>query len=315
MVIIEKYTAEGLLDYKGCIELMKETLSNLEEGKYGMPQRLICTMPNTAAFGFMPAYVGDYFGAKVVTAYLPNAGTAYPSHIGYVMLYESLHCTVAAMIEAGSITKIRTGCVSAAATDLLARKDSHKLSLIGAGEQARSHMEAIRLVRDIQEVSVYDIRKEAAERLAVEFKESYGVTVRVCNSVEEAVGACDIICTLCPTKEAYLTRSMVRPGTHINAVGTFTPTTREVASDLIAASRVYSDYTPSLRKESGEYLIPLQEGLITEKHIIGSLGELLLKRKAGRISDSDITVFDALGLAVEDVASARAIYEAYVRAE
>ncbi len=315
MVIIEKYTAEGLLDYKSCIELMKETLINMEEGKYAMPQRLICTMPNTAAFGFMPAYVGDYFGAKVVTAYSPNAGTAYPSHIGYVMLYESLHCTVAAMIEAGSITKIRTGCVSAAATDLLARKDSHKLSFIGAGEQARSHMEAIRLVRDIQEVTVYDIRKEAAELLAAEFIESYGVTVRVCNSVEEAVGDSDIICTLCPTKEAYLSRTMVRPGTHINAVGTFTPTTREVASDLIAASRLYSDNTPSLRKESGEYLIPLQEGIITQEHVIGSLGELLLKRKEGRISDTDITVFDALGLAVEDVASARAIYEAYVRAE
>lgn len=313
MVIIEKYMAEGLLDYKCCINLMKETLMKLEEGKYVMPQRMICKMPNTAAFGFMPAFVGEYFGAKVVTAYAPNAGTEYPSHIGYVMLYESLHCTVAAMIEAGSITKIRTGCVSAVATDILARKDSHKLALIGAGEQARSHIEAIRLVRDIREVTVYDIRLEAAKLLAADYKEKYGINVSVCNSVEEAVRDSDIICTLCPSKEAYLTRSMVKPGTHINAVGTFTPGTREVASDLIAASRLYSDYTSSLRKESGEYLFPLQEGLITKEHIVGSLGELLMGRAEGRNLENDITVFDALGLAVEDVASAGAIYEAYIK--
>lgn len=118
----------------------------------------------------------------------------------------------------------------------------------------------------------------------------------------------DIVCTLCPAKEAYLTRDMVKPGVHINAVGTFSPTTREVASDLVAAARLYSDHTPATKKESGEYLVPLQEGLITEDHILGSVGELLLGKAEGRVSDSDITIFDALGLAVEDVASAKMVY-------
>jgi len=132
--------------------------------------------------------------------------------------------------------------------------------------------------------------------------------VTIAGSVAEAVADADIICTLCPAKEPYLTRDMVKPGVHINAVGTFSPVTREVSSDLVAASRLYSDYTPSTKKESGEYLIPLQEGLITEDHIIGSVGELLLGKAEGRISDSDITVFDALGLAIEDVASAKMVY-------
>ena len=308
MKIIEKEQVRQLLTPEKCIRAMEEALVDLETGKCDMPQRLICKMPNGAAFGFMPAYVGDYFGAKVLTAYAPNMGTEYPSHIGYVMLFESQHCTVSAMVDASSITEIRTGCVSAVATRLLARPDAHRLAIIGAGAQARSHLAAIRLVREITEVTVYDLFPAAAERYATEMTEKYGIPVKIAASVAEAVADADIICTLCPAKEPYLTRDMVKPGVHINAVGTFSPVTREVSSDLVAASRLYSDYTPSTKKESGEYLIPLQEGLITEHHILGSVGELLLGRAEGRTSDSDITVFDALGLAVEDVASAKMVY-------
>ena len=308
MIIIEKEQVRQLLTPEKCIQAMEEAFVDLETGKCAMPQRLICTMPNTAAIGFMPAYVGDYFGAKVLTAYAPNMGTEYPSHIGYVILFESQHCTVVAMVDASTITEIRTGCASAVATKLLARPNAHKMAVIGAGAQARSHLAAIRLVRDIQEVVVYDIREAAAQRYAQEMSEKYGIPVTVASSVAEAVADADIVCTLCPAKEAYLTRDMVKSGTHINAVGTFSPTTREVSSDLVAAARLYSDHTPATKKESGEYLVPLQEGLITEDHILGSVGELLLGKAEGRVSDSDITIFDALGLAVEDVASAKMVY-------
>lgn len=313
MIVIEKEQVERILTPEKCIEAMKTAFISLEKGECAMPQRLLCTMPNTAVFGFMPAYAGDYFGAKVITAYAPNMGTEYPSHIGYVVLFESEHCTVAGLIEAGSITEIRTGAVSAVATELLSRKDAHTMAMIGGGAQARSHLSAIRCVRDITDVFVYDINVQAAERYAAEIREKYGIRAAVCGSVREAVKDADIICTVCPAKEAYLTKDMVRPGVHINAVGTFTPTTREVASDLIAASRLYSDYTPSTVKESGEYLIPLSEGLIGEDHIVGSVGELLLGRCEGRTSDTDITVFDALGLAIEDVVSAKIVYQDAVR--
>lgn len=308
MVVIEKEQVRQLLTPEKCIKAMEQALMDLENGVCAMPPRLICTMPNTAAFGFMPAYVGDYFGAKVLTAYAPNMGTEYPSHIGYVMLFESQHCTVSAMVDASTITEIRTGCVSAVATKLLARPDAHKMTVIGAGAQARSHLAAIRLVRDIREVTVYDLYPQAAERYAREMEEKYGIPVHVASSVAEAVAQADIICTLCPAKEAYLTKDMVKPGVHINAVGTFSPTTREVASDLIAASRLYSDHTSATRTESGEYLVPLREGLIGEDHILGSVGELLLGKAEGRLNRDDITVFDALGLAVEDVASAKMVY-------
>ncbi len=308
MVIVEQEQVRALLTPEKCLEAMKQAFIDLENGTCAMPQRLLCTMPNTAVFGFMPAYVGDYFGAKVISAYAPNMGTEYPSHIGYVILFESEHCTVSAMVEAGAITEIRTGCVSAVATQLLSREDSHRMAVIGAGAQARSHLAAIRLVRDIQEVTVFDLNEAAAQRYAREMTAKYGIPVTVAGSAAEAAADADIICTLCPAKEAYLTKDMVKPGTHINAVGTFTSSTREAASDLVAASRLYSDYTPSTQKESGEYLIPLQEGLIGENHILGSVGELLLGRAEGRVSADDITLFDALGLAVEDVASAKMVY-------
>ena len=307
MRIIEEAEVRRLLTPERCMEAMRACLTDLEEGRCAMPQRLICAMPNTALLGFMPAYVGDYYGAKVIAAYAPNVGTQYPSHIGYVMLFESEHSTVAALVEAGSITEIRTGCVSAVATDLLTRRDAHTMGLIGAGAQARSHLAAIRLVRPIDRVTVFDIRPEAALRFAQEAFARYGLTVEIASSAADAVKDADIVCTLTPAKMPYLTREMVRPGTHINAVGTFTPTTREVAADLVAAARLYTDHIPACRAESGEYLIPLKENVINENHILGSIGQLLTGKAAGRASDDEITLFDALGLAVEDIASAKAV--------
>ena len=308
MKIVEAAEARRRLTMPVCIDLMRTAFRELEEGRYTQPLRSIAILPGGEKFGFMPAYLGDCFGAKVLSAFPQNAGTGYPSHIGYVMLFESRHCTVCGMIEAGSITEIRTGCVSAVATDLLAEKNAHKMAVIGAGAQARSHLAAIRLVRKITEVTVYDKNPAASELYAEEMKKKYGISVKTCGSVESAVADADIICTVCPAKEAYLTKDMVKLGVHINAVGTFSPTTREVASDLIGAARLYSDHTPSCRKESGEYLIPLKEGIITESHIIGSVGELLLGKVPGRQSKNDITVFDALGLAVEDISSAELVY-------
>ena len=183
------------------------------------------------------------------------------------------------------------------------------MALIGAGAQARSHLAAIREIRDITSVTVYDLFPQAAELFAKDMHEKYKIPVVVCSTVKEAVKDADIICTVTPSKEPLLTKEMVKPGTHINAVGTFTPTTREVSSDLVAAARLYSDQTEAAKRESGEYLIPLKEGLIKEDHIVGSIGEVLLGKAQGRTADDEITIFDALGLAIEDVASAKYVYE------
>lgn len=304
MRIVEEAEVRKVVTAEKCVEIMKKVLLDLEEGRCEMPPRLITIMPNTAKFGFMPAWLGDYYGAKVITAYGPNAGTGYPTHIGYVMLFESEHSTVAGLVDATAVTEIRTGAVSAVATDVLARKDAHTMAIIGAGAQARSHTAAIVSVRQMDAITVYDMRPEASAAFKAEIEAEYGIPVAICQSVAECVRDADIICTLTPSREPILTRDMVKPGAHVNAVGTFTPSSREASSDLVAASRLYADQVAAMKRESGEYLIPLQEGLITEEHIVGSIGEVLAGRKPGRQTEDEITLFDALGLAVEDVATA-----------
>lgn len=304
MKIVEAKEVFECLDMKTCIGLMREALKGLAEGTAFQPLRSIHVLPQGEKFGFMPAYLGpdSCYGSKIVVACPQNAGTEYPSHIGYVMVFESAHGQVTGLADAGAITQIRTGAVSAVATDLLARPESSYLAIIGAGAQGRSHLEAMLCVRPIRKVTVYDLYPEAAKRFAQEMGEKFSVSIQVCPSVKEAVAGADIICTVTPSKEAYLEAEWVKPGAHVNAVGTFTPTTREVTSKLVQISSLFADETEACRKESGEYLIPLQEGLIGEDHIKGSIGELLLGRIAGRTSPEEITLFDALGQAVEDVA-------------
>ena len=290
MKIIEGKEVEEILSAKACVKLMKETLINLEEGKAMQPMRLICNMPNTAKFGFMPAYLGDgdYYGAKVLTAYPPNMGTGYPSHIGYVMLFEPEHSQVAGLVDATAVTAIRTGAVSAAATDCLAREDSRVMAILGAGEQARSHARAICTVREIEEIRIYDIRNEASWRFKEEMEQELSVSIVICEEIMDATKEADIICTVTPGgKEGapILYGSMVKEGVHINAVGTFTPGTREIASDLMAISSLYGDSIEGVKKESGEYIVPEKEGLIDENHIKGTIGMVLSGKIPGRKSE------------------------------
>ncbi|MCD7884399.1 MAG: ornithine cyclodeaminase family protein [Lachnospiraceae bacterium] len=308
MKIVEKEEVFEKLQMDTCIALMREAMMALESKKASQPVRAMAKLPHGEVLGFMPAYLGenDYFGAKVVNSFPQNVGTGYSSHNGYVMVFESAHGTCAGLADADAITQIRTGAVSAVATDLLARKDAKTLGIIGAGAQGRSHLEAILCVRPgIETVKIYDIRREAAEVYKNEMEAKFGRPVILCDSPKEAVLDCDIVCTVTPSKEAYLEAEWIRSGTHINAVGTFSPTTREVTSALMARSSLYADQIEALKKESGEYLIPLSEGLITEEHIKGSIGQILLGQIPGRMSEEEITLFDALGLAVEDVICGR----------
>jgi len=307
MQIVEAREVREKLTPRVCVQLMKRALIALESGAASQPQRSIVKLPQGEAFGFMPAYMGldDCFGAKVITAFPQNAGTGYPSHMGYVMLFESRYGSLLGMADASVITEVRTGAVSAVATDLLARRDAGRLALIGAGAQARSHLEAIRCVRKITEVTVFDVNPDTSHRFAAEMSRACRVPVTAVDSVRECVQEADIVCTLTPAREPYLQKEWIAPGTHINAVGAFTPQTREVTGELVAASRLYADYIPAMQAECGEYLTPLHEGLIEETHIVGSLGAVIVGEAPARGSDAEITLFDALGLAVEDIMCAR----------
>lgn len=183
-----------------------------------------------------------------------------------------------------------------------------RLALLGAGAQGRSHLEAMALVRRLTEVTVWDVRPENARRFAAEMAEKAGCPIRACSCAEEAVRDADIICTLTPSPTPVLESSWVKPGAHINAVGACSATARELSSALVARCLLYGDSIESVEKESGDYLIPLSEGVIQKGHLRGTIGQLLCGEITGRTSAQDVTLFDALGLAIEDVACAKYLY-------
>ena len=186
MKIVESAEVRQRLTIPVCIELMRTALKELEEGRFTQPVRSIALLPGGEKFGFMPAWLGDCFGAKVLSAFPQNAGTAYPSHIGYVMLFEAEHGSFLGMADASVITEVRTGAVSGVATDLLARPDAHRLAIIGAGAQGRSHLAAMTAVRDIRSVAVYDQNPQAAQRYCTEMSAQYDIPVTAASCAQEA---------------------------------------------------------------------------------------------------------------------------------
>ncbi len=200
--------------------------------------------------------------------------------------------------------------MSGLVTDLLARPDAGDLAIIGAGTQAHTHLQAMRAVRPVRRVRVYSVPAESATAYAERESRLTGLTVEVAATAEEAVAGADLICTTTTATEPVVRGEWVSPGAHINAVGAYTPATRELDSALVAAARLYADRRESLLSEAGEFLIPKGEGLIGDDHVVGEIGEVLLGKAPARTSPDEITLFKSLGIAVEDLAAAHHVYAA-----
>ena len=310
MKIIDRDEVFRIFSMEDCVSVMRRALVDTAQKRSVQYLRKAFFLPDSKILGFMPAYLDEkYFGAKVITVFESNLGTQFPSHQGYVMLFDSAYGFPLALVDGYAITKIRTGAVSALATDLLARKDAARFAFLGAGEQARSHLEAFRLVRKVEELSVYDVNPDYANAYAKEVKEKYDVPVKVAPCARDAVTGADVITTITTSHEPLVELADVKAGAHINAVGACTPRESEIAPELVAVSKFFGDNRESVFNESGDFLNPLKTGLIGEGHYLGDLGDLLSGEVTGRAAEDEITLFEALGLAVEDVAAARFIYE------
>ena len=308
--IIDGNEVFRIFSMEECISVMRQALIDTAQKRSVQYLRKAVFLPESKILGFMPAYLDEqYFGAKIITVFKSNLGTKYPSHQGYVMLFDSMHGVPLALVDGYAITKIRTGAVSAVATDLLARKDAGRFAFLGAGEQARSHLEAFRLVRKVEELAVYDINPDYANAYAEEVKEKYDIPIKVASCARDAVTGADVITTITTSREPLVELADVEAGAHINAVGACTPRESEIAPELVAVSKFFGDSQESVFNESGDFLNPLKAGLIGEGHYRGDLGALLSGEIAGREMKDEITLFEALGLAVEDVAAARFVYE------
>ncbi|MGH7467224.1 MAG: ornithine cyclodeaminase family protein [Longimicrobiales bacterium] len=312
VLLISQANVGRLLTVADCIEVMHDTLIALAEGRVTLPLRTVIPLPeHQGAFAAMPAVLRapDTMGLKAITVYPANEGTLFDSHQGAVLLFEAKHGSLAAVLDASSITAIRTAAVTAVATRALARLDASVLALIGSGVQAVTHLEAMLAVRPISQVRVHSRSPEHAERFAARVAERHKLTVEVFRTAESAVRDADIICTLTSSPTPVLQGEWISPGAHINAVGASTRNARELDGIAVQRSRLFVDRRESTVNEAGDYLMALEEGRINKDHIVAEIGEVLLGRTSGRTDNDEITLFKSLGLAIEDVAAAHHIYE------
>ncbi len=309
MLVFDRAYVEAHLPPEVCLTVMEDTLRQERSGGCTQYLRTAINMPNTNILGLMPAYFEKgYFGAKIISVYHTNAGTGYPSHQGQILLFGAEHGEVLCSVDAMSVTQIRTGAVSALASQVLARPGSEVLALLGCGAQGESHLKSIAQVFSLKQVTCWDVNADNAQRLA-HLAHDLGLKAQVCATVEQAVANADIVCTLTPATQPILRREWLKPGCHVNAVGACAPHAREIDSALAQNCRFFGDNIDSVLHESGDFLIPMQEGLYGQEHLAGTLGDVLLGTLPGRTGEEEITLFEALGMAVEDVACAIALYE------
>ena len=294
MKVFSEHDVNRLLTFDACIRVMEDALAALARGEVHQPLRSVIRAEGAAGFfGMMPSYYRGY-GLKEVCVFADNPRRGLDTHLGAVLLHSGETGQLLAIANASAITAIRTAAVSAVATKLLAREDASVLAVLGAGVQGRSHMAASPLVRNIREVRVFS--RDRAQ-----------CTV---GSAEEAVRGADIIVTATSSREPVIRREWISPGAHINAVGSSVAVARELDGATVAASSMFVDRRESTVNESGDYLFALREGAIAgPQHIRAELGEILTGKAQGRTSRDEITLFKSLGLAIEDLASVRYLYE------
>ena len=311
VLLIDQAAVKRFLPMKQCIDAMEGVFRRIAEQRVLMPLRTVIPLPEgRGAFAAMPAVLQDPdgMGIKVISVYPANHGTEYDSHQGAVLLFEPIHGSPVAMLDASSITAIRTAAASAVATRLLARANARTLALLGSGVQAVTHLEAMLAVRPIDRVKVWSRNAEHAAAFAKQEGKRFGVTIDVADSVASAVQGADIVCTVTSAREPVLFGKWLEPGMHINAVGASTRATRELDGAAVGRCRIYADRRESLVNEAGDYLMALAEGQVTEAAVVGEIGEVVVGSIPGRLDDNEITLFKSLGLAAEDVASAQLIY-------
>lgn len=305
--ILNQAEVTALLPMEECIEVMDRVLRTLSSGGAVLPLRSGLRLPEgRGIFGVMPAALADplSLGLKAIAVFPGNDGTAYDSHQGLVLLFDPEHGFPIAIMDASSVTAIRTAAVSGVATRALARQDAGDLAILGSGVQARSHLQAMAAVRPLSRVRAWSpnrVRLEAFVRWA---EERLGITVEAMASPREAVTGANLICTVTASRTPVVESAWLSDGAHVNAVGSSIPSARELDTATIVRGRLVVDRLESALNEAGDFLIPRAEGAVSDGHILGELGDVLLGRLEGRTGPGDLTIFKSLGLAVEDLAAA-----------
>ncbi|MFL9886719.1 ornithine cyclodeaminase family protein [Paraburkholderia agricolaris] len=298
------------LDYPGCIMAVRDAMTSFTASAKEQPLRTAIEIEPGKVLGIMPGFLpsDERFGAKVLSVFEDHTRPGRSAHRGSIVLFNTADGTVECVADAEQITLIRTAAASAVATDALARPSAKRLVIFGCGAQARSHILAIQHVRSLREIVVWGRNKEVSDNFAERMKAETNLPIRSEADAKAAAANADIICTVTGAQTPILLGQWVRPGTHVNVVGSSHPGPVEIDDALVLASRFVVDSRRSALSAAAEYLKAKAAGLIDERHIVAEIGEVLLERVAGRTSESDITLYKSLGHVVQDLAAA-----AYIR--
>jgi alanine dehydrogenase len=309
-LLLKKKDIASLLTMADALQAVEKAFVLKAEGKTIMPAKIYLDLPQYHGdFRAMPAYVDGGAGMKWVSVYPENTQRyGLPSVMGIIIYCDPHNSYPLAIMDGTYLTTIRTGAAGGVAVKHLARKNSSTVGMVGAGRQARSQLIAIKQVLpSLKEVKVYDRYAQGAGKFAEEMRDELGISIRAVKSVAEAADA-DIIVTTTFATEPVVLKKHVKPGTHINAIGADAPGKQELEDSLVASARIIVDDIEQA-SHSGEINVPLSKGTIKQSDIYCTLGEVAAGMKKGRQSESEITLFDSTGLAIQDIICARLVYE------
>jgi ornithine cyclodeaminase len=316
LLLLSREQILSVFTMRDAIEADKKAFVLHTEGKAQVPLRI--NLENEDKSGqcmFMPAYVGglNMAGVKIVSFFPGNAAKGIPVVPATVPLIDGTTGLVTAIVEGTTLTQLRTAAISGAATELLSNPDSRIAALFGTGGQGPAQLEALMTVRPLREIRIFDVDPERVRKFVTKnqpLADRFGTTLVGAKSSDEAVEGADIITTVTTSSKPVFDGSRIKPGCHVNGVGSYTPTMREIPVELLRrAGRIFVDNREAVMAEAGDFLIPMGEGLFSSDKIAGELGELILGRVKGRTSPDEITVMKTVGFATLDVVAAAAIVE------
>ena len=310
-LILNRDDVSRVLNMKDCIEIVEAAFAELAHGTADMPLRSNIKPPGGISL-YMPAYLKDMkaLACKVVTVFKDNpVKHDLPTTIGKVLLQDPETGDVICIMDGGFLTAMRTGAASGVATKYLARDEKNMTAgIFGTGVQAQMQLRAVCEVRDITKAFAYDINAEAAGKFASAMSQKLGIDVIIAKSPSEILES-DIICAATSSPTPIFDGALVKEGTHINGIGSHTPNARELDTAIIKRSRFIGDSREACFSEAGDIMIPLEAGEIEESHYFADLGEVVIGAKDARRNKSEITIFKSNGLAVQDAATAKLIYD------
>ena len=293
------------LTMEAAIAAVRDAYMELSRGTADVPLRTSMPLPNDGAALFMPVHLSaqSMLGLKAVTVVPDNPKRGMPTIQALMVVFDAESGRVEAVMDGEVLTAIRTGAGSGVATDLLARKDAVVAAIIGAGGQARRQLEGVCSVRPIREALIFDANSEAALEFAADMGESLGIPVRVLHAVS-GISEADVVCTATSSNTPVFADRDLGPGVHINAIGAYRPTTREVPGETVARAHIVVDSREACLAEAGDLVLAIKEGLVTGDFPPAEIGEVVAGSAPGRTDDAEITLFKSVGNAVQDLAVA-----------